>query len=255
MAFQFHIRRHMDASDGVFGEGDVRTYAVERVRVGRAPECECRVDAPEFRDVHFTVLSSPEYNHIVCYPEAGAEVYLGDELLRSEHELLSGDELRVADYTFRVQRLFQSAGKRSRFGLLSIVAKVLVALILAVEVTIAAWLPCQIRATSRLQYEITRQRTLFHLDHLRAMVGGMSLTGGFEQAAHRLVAEELKTFARYLRENEQRLSREEWGQVANDLESYDIIICALRDKSAFRPLPEVNVEVGVRAALKGEAER
>jgi len=254
LAFQFHIRQHTDASDRGFGEGDVRTYDAEQVRVGRAPECECRVDASEFRDVHFTILCSPKSNHTVCYPAAGAEVYLGEELLRSEHEVLSGDEIRVAHYTFRVQRLFRPASRGIRFGLLSIVAKALVGLILVVEVTIATWLPYQVRATSRLQHEVTRQRILFRLDYLRATVGGMTLTGGLEEAACRLVEEELRTLSRYLRESEQRLSREEWGQVANDLESYNMIMCALRDNTALPPLLEVDVEAGVRAALKGATE-
>ncbi|MBT3378870.1 MAG: FHA domain-containing protein [Lentisphaerae bacterium] len=255
MAFQFHIRQHIDASEDAFVEGDVRTFDGERVRVGRGMECECRLDDPVFREVHFEVHSSPDSNYMVCHPRPDAEMCLGDRPLRSEHDLLSGDEIRVGVYTFRVQRLFATTGRGSRFGFLSLVAKVLVALILAVEVTIAAWLPCQVRATSRLQEEITRQRTILRLDHLRAMIGGLALTEGLEQAAVRVISEELRTLARYLRENEQRLSREEWGQVGNDLESYDIIICALRDKTAFRPLPAVDVDAGVRAALKAREAR
>lgn len=252
LPFYLDIRHAVESADELSPGVEALYYDQRLVRVGSDAGCECHIPDGELRDVHFLVLSESEGEHHVLCPGNGAELFLNRDLLTSETELRSGDEIRAAHWVFRFVRVYARSQKARRSDGLAVAAKGLVAAILFFEIGVVAWLPRQLRSAALWGEEIARQRTTYLVDTLRIRNDTADPRDELEKAAREVVRSELDSLARYVREHEEALTREQWAKVAQDLRAYEEVMSRLGDGTAFRPVPPVDIDGAVRAALGGD---
>jgi len=257
LAFQLNIRHNIEAAEDHFASGEVRTFTGTPVRVGRAGNCECCIEAPEFEPHHFSIDAEPPSGELVLHPAAGARVFVNGHEALTDTALQSGDEIRVEHWSLRVQKVYASAGCARHSDVLSVTARVLVAVILLLEIGAVVWLPRQLQSVTRWEEEIAKQRVFIILDALRGQ--NIRAQRGLapeelEAGAREAIGEELSSLVRYIRANEERLGREDWRDLYEDVLRYQRILKRLREGQAFRPVPELDIEAGVRHLLARSGE-
>ena len=255
---QLIIRDNLEAARDAFGVADVRNLDASSVRVGNAPECECAVDSGDLAAVHYTldVSDEPGRWRLTPHPQCPSPVFLNGEPIREPVDVRSGDELRVGHLTFRLQRVVDPTSQGRRTGLVEATAKALLCLTLLTETLLVAWLPRQLRSARMWGLETAQYRATMLLDSLRKDVRlSLETEPDLAESARQLLADELGSMARVLRERQEQLSLAQWQQVQADLLEYQTILERIRDGKAFQPVPEVDVETGVRWAVGGRAGR
>ncbi len=249
MPFQLNIRHNLRATEDLFGPSEVRSFTQAVVRVGRGEECECRIHAGELEAVHFDLLTGEGTDRVVLCPRPDTELFLNADPVAKQVDLHSGDEIRVGHWTFRFQRLRPRCRHGRRSGLLATVAKVLVAAILVGEVAMVVWLPQRLSSARLWEGQIARQRTTFLLDVLRARNNRAEVDDDLSHAARQVLRNEFSRLIRYVRSNEETLTRQQWDAILRDLRGYEKIMNDLTEGTAFSPLPEADVDGAVRRAL------
>ena len=228
----------------------VHTFDQPIVRVGRNPDCECRLDEPELADCHFQIITDATHGSQTLRAEARCDVFINNEgLTAGELELHSGDEIRVGHWTFRFTRLYMSARRARSSDLLSLVAKVLVCMILVVEVGLVVWLPQRLQSINLWQNEVHKQRITFLLDRLRRENNDAQPRGDLEAAARQVLSSQLDHVARYVRKYESNFTRKHWQLISDDLQKYEKNMIRLRNGTAFKTIPRLSLELGVQRVI------
>ncbi len=250
MAFLLHIRENLETAGDHFGPGQVRRFDAGTVRIGSGPSCECRIEDPAFAPCHLVLKGSgsPSSRVRAC-PREGATTFLNGQPLAGPTPLRSGDELRVGHWTLRFQRLYEPVRRSWQFHVMSRLAQGAVALVLALEVALVAWLPRRVTQAAFLEPEIARHRIGDLLDSLnRRNREGPSPTD-FERTLRREIDRELRQRGAYLAQYGDRLRAADRQRLYEELRAYDRILSALADRTLPPPLPDVDVDGGVRALL------
>lgn len=253
-SFQLIIKDNLDAARDAFGTADVRRLPGAPVRVGSRTDCECVVDSEDLAPVHYTLDASDDTGRwrVTPHPQRGSPVFLNGEAICEPSVVRSGDELRVGHWTFRLQRVADRVSRARRTGLIEAAAKVLLCLTLAAETLLVAWLPHQLQSVRLWELRVAQHEATFELDRLRRTLQREPETGvSLDDTARRLLADELDSLARFLRQEQDRLTRGQWRRVQADLLEYERVLERLRDGAAFRPVPEVDIEAGVRSIVDG----
>ena len=251
MRYQLSIRHNIRLVAEPFLAGAIHTYDAPLVRVGSGSQCECRLEEPEFAAVHFPLRQDSAAAAVLLEPQPGAEVFVNQVAAVGPARLSSGDEVRVGHWTLRFHKLHAPAHQASAFDGLTLLAKVLVALILVAEGAIVILLPHRLRSQRLWQEQIARQKTVMLLDRLRDENSADDAADALERNARRLVAQELDAVARYLRTNERRLTRAQWNLLYQDLLGYSQILARVEDGTVLRPAPALAADAAVRALLAG----
>lgn len=257
--FQLIIRNNLEAARDAFGAADVRRFSVSPVRVGSGPGCECRVDSEDLAPVHYTLTASGGTTgrwRLTPHPHRTSPVFLNGETVSEPADTCSGDEVRVGHWTFRLQRVVDQVSQARRTGLIEAAAKTLLCLTVVAETLLVAWLPRQLQSVRLWELKVAQQEATFELDRLRKVLRREPHTGmSLEDTARQLLGDELDSLARFLRQEQDHLSREQWRRVQSDLLEYGRVLGRLRDGVAFRPVPEVDVEAAVRSVVNRRSEQ
>jgi len=132
---------------------------------------------------------------------------------------------------------------------MSTVAKALVVLILVLEVGVVVWLPRRMRLAALWEEQIARQRTVMLLDALRAENNAAAPADDMDKEARSVLRRELDALARYLRKNEEYLTRRQWRELHDDLLGYRKAMARLSEGTAFKPISRIDLDAGVRKTL------
>lgn len=249
MAFQLNIRQNTDTAADHFGSGTVRDFVQTPVRIGRAAPCECPVDSPEFAPVHATIRVTPAGTAAWLHPEPGQPLFLNQDPVGEPHELRSGDVIRIGHWTLRFHRLHPATRHSWRADALATVAKVLVAVILLGELSVASWLPRRLRAATLWEAQVAIQRTTMLADHLRGVNATARPETELERAARAVIAAELDRLVRVMRQGDRLLTAAQWATMFEDLEEIQTAMGRLDEGTAWQRIPVVDVDAGVRGAL------
>jgi hypothetical protein len=249
LPFELHIRHNLETGADHFAAGEVRSFDQNAVRVGRHPECECRLDAPDFAPVQFHLLLDGAGGNARLRPEPGRECFVNEQTVTGEIPLQSGDEIRVGHWTLHFQRVFARAQQARKCDVLAVAARIMVAMILIFELGIVLWLPWALKSARAWEAEIAGLRVAMLLDHLRAGVAKADANDELTAAAWRTIEHELDGLARFVREHDNRLNRDQLQGILNDLNALDGIRQRLENGTAFPAIPTVDVDGGVRAAI------
>lgn len=249
MPIQIVIRRQAAAHEPMFAAGDLRTLAEDRIRIGRAPECECAVAAEEFPEVAVTLHAEPGKRGWTLHPAAGVALTLNGKPVTGAAHVHSGDEIACGVWSFRVHKVQKTAGHSRRADALAFAAKLIIGLILVTEAGLISWLPHQIQTAQMWELQTARQRANLYLDSLRNKNGKAKPATAAELAARKFVGARLDDLARYLRRNQDRLNRNQLRAVQEDLEMYDDVLRRLPSGRVIRDVPPLAVDAGVQAAV------
>jgi len=249
LPFYLDIRHTVESADELSGDGEALYFDQRLVRVGSGAGCECRIPDSELEDVHFLIVSESEGTHHALCPGSDSELFLNRTAVTAECELRSGDEVRVGHWVFRFVRVYAHVRQARRSDALALVAKILVGAILFSEIGVVAWLPRWLRSSRLWSGEVSMQRTTYLLDGLRVQNSTSDSGGELEKSARDVIQGELDALARFIRRNDESLSRAQWEQISADLRSYQRTMKRLEDGTAFKPVPSVDVDGAVRAAL------
>ncbi len=250
MAIQLVIRDNLEGHAATFRPGDLRTFDRPCVRIGTRAQFECVLPpASGLPDLAATLTLDPPSGEWSLTPAAGVQLFLNQEPLVVSVVLRSGDEIRVGHWTFRFHRQMVPVRYARRADLLAVAAKILVALILAVEIGVVSWLPRQVQRARLWELQIARQRTTLLLDDLRQENLRAPATTELEQAARRMVAGQLDSLALHLRRNQDRLTREQWRSFYSDLDTYRRILTLIQSGKAFPTPPPVDLDAAVHGVL------
>ena len=254
MAFLLTIRHNLEAAKDHFARDVVTSFDAPLVRVGGDPDCEQRVPDEAFPPVAFAIAATGTK---LAFQAAGAgTILLNGKPAENGQELLSGDELRLEHWTFRVHKDYGEAGNPRRRTGLATLARLLVVLVLLAELSIVVWLPRQVQSAALRGLSLTRLRASALLDSLRnrvATVEGQEANTEADQirlAALRAVNEDLQRRAHYFRRHGNRLSAVQCRSMYSELESLADLLDHLETGDLFQPIPPVNIDAAVRAALR-----
>lgn len=255
MAYQLHIRQNLESAGDHFGPGRVCRFDLPQVRIGSSDACECRIEDSSFAPCHVVLRRlAGARERVAARPQEGAATFLNGQPLTSPTPLRSGDELRVGHWTLRFQRLHERVGLSLPFSLMSTLAKVAVALVLAAELLVVLWLPRRVAQSSIWGDEIARHRVTDLLDALRRRNRDSHDAADFERALRREIDRELLARSTYLAQYGDRLSAQHQRQIYAELCAFERILAALAQGTLPAALPEVDVDSGVQALL-GQAQR
>ncbi len=251
MSIQLVIRHNLEEHEATFTPGELRTFDAREVRIGGAAECECTV-APAGADAlpPVAVVLRLAGGQWTFAPVAGVPLFLNQEPVAAPGVLRSGDTLRCGHWTFRFHKAMRPVRYSKSADLLSAAAKVLAVLILVVEVGIVYWLPRQVRSASQWELQIARAKEKQALDDLRGRSLGAVAKSPVEQAARKFIGSQLDTLAAYVRKNQDVMTRDQWREVGEDLDTYRRILAALDAGNPFGEPPPLATEAAFRAVTK-----
>ena len=129
-------------------------------------------------------------------------------------------------------------------------AKILAVLILIAEAGVVYWLPRQVRSAQQWELEIARQRTSLVMDELRATNLKAPAGSPVAVAARKYVAGQLDGLAAYVRRHQDGMTRGQWREVGEDLETYRKALEALEKEGSFAPPPALATEPALRGMLR-----
>ena len=254
MAVQLVIRHNLSENEATFQPGELRTFAQPVIRIGRADSLECSLpDAADLPLAIATLQLDAATDAWSLIPAAEAPLFHNRDAVAGTVPLRTGDELRCGHWTFRFHKVLPDVRYAKAADSLSFVAKLLVGLILVAELGIVSWLPRQVQAARLWEIEITRQRVALLMDDLREENSRTTARNEVEQAARKLVGDQLDDLAGYIRSNQYGLSREQWRTVSEDLQAYQRILALLRQGTPIGQVPPLETEPALRALLKPSA--
>jgi len=142
-----------------------------------------------------------------------------------------------------------AAGRVKKRRRLALFSQILLGLIIVAELVAALWLPLHLRDVRLWHFELARHQTTMHLDRLRTNLWRFHADSPEENQLKTLLLAELNRMARYLRTAQEFLDAAQWRRFQDDLDRLDAVATRLFEHGAAPPLPEIDVEAAVRAAL------
>lgn len=254
MPFQLHIRQNIEATAEHFARSEVRDYDAATVRVGSAPDAECRIEASGFSPEHFILERSGQRFGQVLIAHPGSVTYVNGTPVEDRCVLHSGDEIRVGHWTLTFQRLYSNARRSRRFGYLSLAAKILVAAIMISELLLVTVLPRRLHQATLWEHEITRQRIATLLDQLVRDNAKAVETDPLAVALRKSVDRELQDRLSYLNEYNQVLSGAQNRRLFEELTDFAGIVGTPSAATLLSAPPAVDVDAGIRALLHRQEE-
>lgn len=250
--FLLTIRHDTEAANDHFGERKVLRFATSPVRVGSSPEAECRVADETFPGRAFAIVDSAGQLHLE--PQSAVPLLTTGEAAAAGTELLSGDELRVGQWSFVIHKIYGDPEDRRRRTGLGRLARAMMLAVLLAELGVVVWLPRQVAAAARRGHELARLRVFGQVDELRGRADRLAraeqeTADPFAQALRWAITEDLDRRARYLRKHQYDLGP---GQSQRMQQELQILAAALDrfDTGRFlQPIPPVDLEAAVRATL------
>lgn len=255
MPFKLVIRHNIGDDSDEFTGADVRHFDETDVSVGCDADCNCALDYPEeFLPRHFHIRFDEDDGYLLV-PEKNATVFHNRKPVYAAQPLTSGDEIRVGHLVFRFQKEYRAARAARRTNLLEILAKVIIAGVLVLELYFIYWLPRRIQSERLLASSITRQQTVMLLDSTRQKARHMPReTGGFAQHATALILDELDRMAVFIRENEKEISDAQWQWFFNTTGKLNNSLHNIRAGTLEKPLPKPALEDAVKAVIQDAKE-
>lgn len=252
MPFLLTIRHENQTAADHFGEGEVVRFDLPRVRVGSAEDCEQRVPDGDFPGLAFAVLAKDQ--RLRLEPAPGVPVRVNGEEAAAGQDLLSGDELRAGAWSWRVHKIYGDPEDRRRRTGVARLARILVVLVILAELAVVVWLPRQVEAAARRGHELARLRVFGTVDNLRDQIRQSPLPEGepadpFKMAVRRAIEEDLERRTRYLRQHQHTLTPDQCQRMARDLDYLAGALDRLDKDHLLQPIPGVDLEAAVRAAL------
>jgi hypothetical protein len=250
--FLLTIRHETQAAAGHFGADEIARFDLPRVRVGAGEDCEQRVPDGDFPGLAFAVLAKDQ--RLRLEPAPGVPVRVNGKDAAAGQELRSGDELHVGAWSCRIHKIYGNPEDRRRRTGVARLARILVILVLLAELAVVVWLPRQVETTARRGHELARQRVFAMVDNLRRQARPPRLQEGevadpFRQAVRRAIEEDLERRARYLRQHQHSLTPAQCQRMLQELEYLAGALDRLANDNLLQPIPGVDLEAAVRAAL------
>lgn len=255
MPFKLVIRHTIGYDSDEFTGADVRHFEETDVSVGCSADCDCVLDYPgEFLPRHFHIRFDEDGGYLLV-PEKNARVFHNRKPVYAAQPLTSGDEIRVGHLVLRFQKEYRAVRPARRTNFLEILAKVIIAGVLVLELYFIYWLPRRIQSERLLAAAITRQQTVMLLDSTRQKARHMpEATEEFAQYATALILDELDRMALFIRENEKEISDAQWQWFFNTSGKLNNSLHSIREGSLEKPLPKPALEAGVNAVLQNAEE-
>ena len=253
MPFLLTIRQNLEAAKDQFGANAVVRFAEPRVRVGSGAACEQVVKDETFPELAFTIVGTGSRLRLDLAPSVDA--FVNGDPATAGRELLSGDEIRVGHWTCHIHKTYGDPNDRRRRTGLAWVTRVLVVLVLLAELGVVVWLPCQANAAAQHGNDLVQLRTIALLDALRSRVlhpeqPQAEVPDPVEQAIRHAIGNDLERRARYLRRYQNSLSAEQCRQMYQELSALADVLDRLTTEPPLQPIPDVDVDAAVRAALR-----
>ena len=257
MSFLLTIRHNIEAAEDHFGPNEVTRFDGPSVRVGAGASCEQVVPDAAFPEMAFTIGVAAAKLEFVPADTPG--VFINGAAAGTARELLSGDEIRLGHWTFHVHKTYGEAGDCRRRTGLARLARLLVTLVLLAELSIVIWLPRQVRAAAERGNSLSKLRTFALLDSLRRQIAAADGEGeGIDQiglSARRAIGRDLDRRARYLRRYRDSISPEHCLRMYRELAALAAALDHLGTAGLLQPIPDVDVEAAVKAALRAASEK
>lgn len=251
MPIQLIIRPYDDSADVAFAPGEAFTGDGDRVRVGSAPDCDCRIPPVAGQPGEIAVLTRNRDGHDwTLEPTSGSDLRRDDTRITGPVPLRSGDYFRCGDRLIVFHKLHAHAEHSRWADGLAIFAKVLIAIILVGEALAVAWLPQRVNQAARWEKEIARHRATCLLDDLRATNARTQTRTEPETIARQYIDTQLNALARYLRAHQEDLARDQWRRLQADIERYGKIIDNLNRGVVLEPLPRIDGAAAFAAVRK-----
>ncbi len=252
MAIQLVIRHNLEEHEATFSPGELRTFEAREIRIGSLEECECAVGAVggDVLPAEVAVLRPGDGGSWRLEPVEGVPLFLNQEAVGGPCDIRSGDTVRCGHWTFRFHKAMRRAPHAKSADILANAAKSLAVLILIAEAGVVYWLPRQVRSAQQWELEIARQRTSLVMDELRATNLKAPAGSPVAVAARKYVAGQLDGLAAYVRRHQDGMTRGQWREVGEDLETYRKALEALEKEGSFAPPPALATEPALRGMLR-----
>lgn len=252
MPFLLTIRPETETAADHFGEGVVAHFDLPRVRVGAGADCEQRAPEGDLPGLAFAILAKDQ--RLQLEPAPGVQVRVNGKDAAAGQELRSGDELRVGSWSCRIHKVYGNPEDRRRRTGLARLARVLVALVILAELSVVVWLPRQVEDAARRGHELARLRVFALVDSLRDRARQFQPPEGeavdpFKQAVRRAIGEDLERRTRYLRQHQHSLTPDQCQRMSQELDFLADALERLGSDNLLQPIPGVDLEAAVRAAL------
>jgi hypothetical protein len=249
VACQLSIK-HNIADDDHFSTRQVEQFEHGPITVGRAPDCDCHVDAPDFAEFHFTVLERDRSWFLL--PRPGTAAYLNNAPVESATEvpLNSGDVIRVGHWTLQFYIVHGNVGQGRRADWMARLAKTLVGLIVFSEIFIVVWLPHKLHNAALWKQEVAKQRSLMLLDNLRGLSNKLAQEESLTGSGAQLISSELDNMARHLRQYQDKVTPQQWQDYYREFSRYEKILNSLHTGKAVPPLPALDLNAGISRILE-----
>jgi len=253
MPIQLIIRQRAKGTEGHFAPGRLFTFAAGPLRLGSASGCECPLPQSEQVPAEAATLDlEPATGIWFLLPAAGSAVTVNQVAATGRTVISSGDEIGCGPWSIHFHKNYPPVAYARRADLLAVMAKVLLGLILFAEVALVTWLPQRLNQSRLWELAISRQRATLLLDDLRHQLVAVKPRNDLEQAAYKITGDQLDQMAIYLRRNQDRLDRDQWRRIQEDLDGCRVILERLKSGAAFQPAPPIDLTGAVRAVTSGK---
>ena len=253
MPIQLVIRQKAEGTEGHFAVGRLAAFTTGPLRLGSASGNDCLLPASDLVPAKAGTLDQePVSGAWFLLPEPGSVLTVNQVAATGRTALNSGDEIGCGPWNIHFHKSYPPASFAWRADLLAVLAKVLLVLILLTEVALVTWLPQRLNQSRLWELAISRQRATLLLDELRLKQAAAKPRNDLEQAAYKMIGDQLDLMAVYLRRYQERLDREQWRRVQEDLDGCRLIQEKLKDGSAFPPIPSLDLDGAVRAETDGK---
>jgi len=256
---QLSIRDNRYAAGFGFRAHQTCTFEKLPVSIGSSAACYCQVEDADVEGEFFSIrddqTNSATYT-LAANEETENTVYVNHRPVSGTTTIRNGDEIRVKHWTFRFFRTYPLTRFSRKAGMLSVCAKVLVALIFLGEIAFAVYLPRQLHAAKLWQEEILEQKTLMLLDKLkRRSRPKNSAEDGLAGAGQSLIQQAIKKRTAFVRKNREKMSTEQWARMRQDLLTYEQLLRDIRRGEAWQAIPELKPAEGVKSLLQTAEEK
>ena len=207
----------------------------------------CTVELPDTGNL-FTIEEGDQ--GVQLCPEANTKVFLNGKELQGKTRLSAGDKINAGGYLLDFHYKHEARGLSTSSKLLSLGAKLVVALLIISELAIMLGLSSILKAENLFEGSIARQRISFEIIRIQEKLANIKTDEPMEQAMLALLKEDVARRMSYMGDFGELLSPRQRKNMNRDLRRLDILLDSISQKGNILPDEKVNLENTVKDIIE-----
>ncbi len=251
MAFQLIIRNNLKQDADSFAKSTAADFENGLALIGSSEECDVQVLDEEGRagdEIWFSI--EEKGGALKLSHKTDLDLFLNQNPLTTPAaDLISGDEVRIGHWTFRVQKLHPKVSFAKHTDRVGRILKVGLAVLIILQVLTALWIPGYLDYESLAPQTITEQKTILQIDHIRRRINSFpeeAREKETHEAFFQIVSKQVDEIASYMRRHQERIPYSLWLIITEDLRFYERLLDQIEEEE----LPPTPADLDIPSAVR-----